>query len=131
MAPFVGLRAAWIRQKMRVGLTEPENFFLNPTEQPIHSITASNSWAIGPRFETDGRLLLGAGFRVEGDLALSLLFTEYTKIYHTEDVASLDSLPFPGPLSVSTENRTALRPVFECLSWGWGGEDMSRQRNIT
>jgi hypothetical protein len=120
LLPYGGLRAAWIRQKMDVSLLLPAGLDTATPSTPIHSSTHSQCWAIGPRFGTEAHALLGSGFRLEGNLALSVLFTEYTKVYHSEDPAATNFI-FPIP-SIQRRNQTALRPVLETgLGLGWGG----------
>lgn len=113
-----GLRAAWIRQNMNIALTETPGILIPLPPQPIHSTNSSHSWSIGPKFKTEARGLLGFGFRVEANIATSLLLTTYTKIFHREDGAMLGAVP--ENIYVKETNRTALRPVVECgLGLGW------------
>jgi hypothetical protein len=118
VSPFGGIRSALIRQKMNVSFIEdPRLYPLNP--QPIKSNNKSNSWSIGPRFGADVDVLLNGGFRLEGELAASLLFTQYTTVKHTEDPAA--STFNQGPLKASWRNYNCLRPVVELgLGIGWG-----------
>jgi hypothetical protein len=119
--PYGGLRAAWIYQKMELAIIEPPGLFApNPRPaQPVLSQTGSHSWAIGPRFGSEAHVLLGSGFRVEGDIAFSLLFTKYTKIYHSETAASITAIP--ASLYIQSKDRSAVRPVVETgLGLGWG-----------
>ena len=91
----------------------------NLATQPIGSRSHSNSWSIGPRVGLDSYCLLPMGFRFEGGLAGSLLFTSYTSIVHREDVASVSFNE--GPYSVSYSNYNCLRPMAELgLGFGWG-----------
>ncbi len=116
--PFGGLRAAWIHQDLDISLTEPPELFPSLSPQPISSSTGSKSWAIGPRFGNRAHLLLGSGIRIEGNFALSLLFTEYTTVFHNEDAPATDAIP--GPLYAEIANQCALRPVLESgLGLGW------------
>ena len=130
ITPFGGLRAAWIRQKLKVALTELTDIVIPlTTPEPIHSINRSHSWAIGPRFGMEANVLLGEGFRIEGDLALSLLFTEYTKIFHREEAAGTALLP--EITTASQHNKVALRPVLETgLGFGWSRYLFSKRYHI-
>jgi hypothetical protein len=118
--PYGGLRAAWIRQTLDINIIEPTGLFFSLPPQPIDSFTCSNSWSIGPRFGSKIHAVLGYGIRIEGNLALSLLFTNYTKVFHSEDAPATDT--FPGPLYAELKNQHTLRPVLETgLGIGWNG----------
>lgn len=116
--PYGGLRAAWIRQNLNINIIEPLGLFPALPPQPIDSSTGSNSWSIGPRFGSNVHAVLGCGVRLEGNLAFSLLFTDYTKVFHSEDAPAPDTLP--GPLYAELENQYVLRPALETgLGIGW------------
>ncbi|MBF8263441.1 MAG: mOMP-like family protein [Parachlamydiales bacterium] len=110
--PFFGVRGAWIRQSMHIeATTTPVS-----TVTPLVSKTHSHSWAIGPRAGVQGHWLLGYGFRIEGDVAASTLFTRYTDVSHDEDNGSGGSL-----FSMEFENYSTLRPMTEMsIGFGWG-----------
>ncbi len=120
IVPFGGLRCALIRQKVDVALTQASGQSgITLPAQPIHSQTKSDSWAIGPRFGFEANCLLSGGFRFEGDLAASLLYTRYTKVSHKEDAAS--STFNSGPYRFSLDPYSCLRPIGELgLGLGWG-----------
>lgn len=116
--PYGGLRAAWIRQNLDIDMTEPLGLFPSLPSQPISSSTGSNSWSIGPRFGNKIHVVLGSGVRIEGNLALSLLFTDYTKVFHNEDPPATDTIP--GSLYAEIKNQYALRPALDTsLGIGW------------
>ncbi len=126
VAPFGGLRAAWIRQKLLVSLTEEPGSVNNFPPQPIKSHNASYSWALGPRMGFNANCTLPQGFRVEGNFAASLLFTRYTSVTHKENAA--DALSLPHTLKSSIKNYNCLRPILESgLGIGWGSY-LSNQR---
>jgi hypothetical protein len=114
-------------QKMHVYLREEPTLFsggaLPAGSAPAGSIVSrnfSNCWAVGPRIGMDGYALLPMGFRVEGDFAGSLLYTNYTNLFHTEDVAS--TAFNPGRYDTKLDGYSAVRPMFELgLGLGWGG----------
>lgn len=81
VAPFGGMRGQWIRQKLDMSLTAITTA-LATTEAT--ATTKSNSWAVGPRAGFNTKWHLGWGFRFEGDVAASLLFTQYTTIKNTQ-----------------------------------------------
>ena len=88
VSPFGGIRSALIRQKMNVSFIEdPRSISFKPATYQIHT-TGLTPWSIGPRFGADVDVLLNGGFRLEGELAASLLFTQYTTVKHREDPAA-------------------------------------------
>ena len=118
VSPFAGLRSALIRQSMEVNLTEASALGNLPA-QPIESRTRSQSWSLGPIAGCEGRYLLPMGFRFQGDFAASLLYTSYTSIKHSEDIASTTFNP--GPYKASLKDYNTVRPVAEMgLGLGWG-----------
>jgi hypothetical protein len=77
--PFGGIRGQWIRQKLDLSGTSVS---IGNGTGGIASTSSnkSNSWAVGPRGGINGKWHLGYGVRVEGDIAASVLFTQYTKV---------------------------------------------------
>lgn len=120
IAPFGGLSSIFIRQSMTVDLTESAGLLTGAlSPQPITSNNTSHSWSIGPKLGLNGDLLLCSGFRLEGEAAASLLYTQYTTVKHSEDAASTTFTP--GPYTVSYTNYNCVRPVAELgLGIGWG-----------
>lgn len=105
--PFGGLRAAWIRQNLKIDAT---------TAALVSTMSHNNSrsWAVGPRAGFLGHWLLGCGFRMEGDVAGSVLFTRYTKVTHHEDTALT-------PYSLHYRDYNTMRPMAEMnVGLGWG-----------
>jgi hypothetical protein len=119
ISPFTGLRAAFIRQFMRVQITESPTIYPGTqTPQPIASRNDTHSWGVGPILGADGRYLLPMGFRFEGNGAASLLYTSYTKLRHSEDVVSTAFTP--GPYISKIYNYNCLRPILQLgLGFGW------------
>jgi hypothetical protein len=120
VTPFGGLRGAFIRQSMDVSLTENITLFSGDLPlQPIGSRNHSNSWAVGPRLGCETQVVMPKGFRFGGDLSASLLFTRYTSVKHSEDMAATTFNP--GPYTASYKNYDCLRAAAELgLGVGWG-----------
>jgi len=117
--PFLGLRGAWIRQSMDVGITLPTSIFTNTTSPVIHSVNSSNSWGVGPRVGLDASYLLGMGIRFEGRAAASLLVTQFTHVRHKEDQATVGVTP--TVLGSSIHNYNCVRPEGDLgIGLGWG-----------
>lgn len=118
ISTFFGLRSAWIRQNIKVGINVPGELTGDMTSSTfVHSHNDSNSWGIGPRVGLNSYWLLGEGLRFEGDVAVSLLYTQY-KLKHKEDVAAI----YLNPSSLNTryKNYNCLRPNLEMkLGLGW------------
>lgn len=118
-APFAGLRAVWIRQKMNLELDVASasfggSGFLGP--QPVNSKTQSHAWELGPRIGVDGRYNLPMGFNFNGMLGASLLFTSFT-VNHSEEAAVV-YYATPSPIKISYN---CVRPELDLsLGFGWG-----------
>lgn len=123
--PFFGLRGAWIRQKLSLSIQVPPAAVDDLTTNPIHSHNASNSWAVGPRMGCALAGLFGKGFRVEGDFAAALLFTQYSQISHSEQVASGSETP--STLKGKLSDVNCVRPELE-LSLGFGWHTLLNKR---
>ncbi len=119
IVPSFGVRAAWIRQKINVGIEIPAELIANQTSEMTFSRNLSHSWAIGPRAALEMDCLLGMGFRLQGEIATSLLFTQYTRVQHKENVASASGIP--PTLGVGYRNYNSMKPIGELgLGFGWG-----------
>ncbi len=123
ITPYGGVKAAWIRQSLNIGATVPVTALTvgqRPlSSQPTYSRNHTNSWGLGPVFGMDARCLLGQGIRLQGKGDISLLFTQYTKLYHSEDAAS--STATPSLYSMNQSNYNTLRPIASLgLGLGWG-----------
>ncbi len=91
IGPFGGLRAAWIRQNLRI-LAEPfdsSGGVVTTSSAVLHN--KSSCWSVGPRAGFQGEWHLGWGFRFEGDLSGSILFTRYTNVSSAADPLSIDN----------------------------------------
>lgn len=120
VTPFGGIRAALIRQSLKIGFTqapasEGGASYLLP--QPIHSHNHSHSWSVGPRVGGRGEFQLGKGWRLEGSGAFSLLATRFTKISHAEDAQSI--AVSAGPYKARSPAFTTVLPNAD-LSLGAG-----------
>ncbi len=119
MKPFGGVRAAWIRQNLNMTITVPSTVVAVLTTSPIYSNNYSRSWALGPRVGCESSLDVGGGFSLTGNAALALLFTQYTTVQHSEQVAS--ALANPTFLKTTLKNVNTLRPELDMgLGVNWG-----------
>jgi hypothetical protein len=127
ISPFLGIRGAWIRQNVKIGISVPE--LVLATSGKIYSYNSSHSWGIGPRLGFKGYCLLGKQFRLQGSAGASLLFTEYTHVRHIEDEAQ-SSAPVPV-LRTSLSSKNFLRPQADVgLGLGWGSHFMKNRYYI-
>jgi hypothetical protein len=120
--PFGGLRAAWIRQNIRVAANVYDPAGVGTTFlfwDPLISHNRSKSWAVGPRAGFQGHWLLGYGFRMEGDVSGSILFTRYVSVTHRED--SYTSM-LPNTLYWTRfADYNTIRPMADLkVGLGWG-----------
>ena len=111
--PFGGVRGAFIRQNMRLDATTyPAVDIAIPRVSHNHS----NSWAVGPRAGFQGHWLLGCGFRMEGDVAGSVLYTRYTSVGHREDTGTNDTTSWVG-----YDDYNTMRPMVDMgIGFAWG-----------
>jgi hypothetical protein len=115
LTPFVGLRTSWIEQTLNIRATNLLNVF--PPSTALHSRNKLESWGIGPRAGVDAHFLLSYGFRIQGALGASLLYTQFSKVSHSEDPAAV------GESSVAyvMRNYQCARAMAEGnLGLGWG-----------
>jgi len=111
--PYIGARAAWIKQSMSVNAVVLGNI------GPRRIKVTSDCWGLGPRFGLDTNWHLGCGFRALGNVATSLLYTDYHKLTRDED--QLNFLQ-KGPTFMQLNSKLKyLRPNLElALGFGWG-----------
>ncbi|PIR08961.1 hypothetical protein COV53_00235, partial [Candidatus Gottesmanbacteria bacterium CG11_big_fil_rev_8_21_14_0_20_37_11] len=77
--PNVGVRGAWIDQKVKITYVNPPTFILGVTD--TNTITCkSKSWSAGLKSGVDADWKLGAGFRFYSSAEADLLFTNYTQV---------------------------------------------------
>lgn len=104
--PSLGLRAAWIYQKMDVALTQAGASVggdQNLGPQPIHSLTHSSSFGVGPRVACEMNYLLPSDWRFTGRGSASFLATWFTDLTHSEDAQSIGVTPGPYQLNGGTQ----------------------------
>ncbi len=116
MTPFAALRASWISQSLNLHVRDIGNEF---PSSDASSHTHLGSWGVGPRLGTEGRFLLGKGWRLQGELEASLLFTQYT-LSHKET--------FAEPLFTKWAPYNCLRPMLAANGGIGYGAYFSRQR---
>jgi hypothetical protein len=108
-----------MRQQVVVKVVETPGYPVDGILSTIKSHNYSNSWALGPKAGFAGNWLLDGGFRFEGNLEGSLLFTQYTSVKHSEEAGS--TAYNVGPYTYSLSNINTIRPSVECgLGLGWG-----------
>jgi len=119
VSPFFGIRGAWIRQKMNISAAIPTILIPSLRTSPVHSHNSSGSWAVGPHTGLEGSFILGKGLTIKGKSGVSLLFTQYTTVSHSEEVAS--SLSAAKTINTKLSDINCLRPEFDlgfALDWG-------------
>ena len=117
--PFVGLRGALIRQYLHLHQNAVVNGSHVTAATLVHDHNVCQSWGIGPRTGVTSSYVHQSGFRIFGDLAASLLFTQYTQIgAKTDRVSDTSSASYVGG---RVTNLNVLRPELELgLGLGWG-----------
>jgi len=119
ISSFFGLKSAWIRQKLNIDIDIPSGALPAGSLSTASSYNSSHSWALGPKAGLAADWLLPLGFKVEGAIAANLLFTQYTKVVHSEEVAY--SQANPSMLQTTLTDWNCVRPIVEMgLGLGWG-----------
>ncbi len=119
ITPYFGLMAAFIWQKLNLEVDVAPYVINNLTTSPIYSHNSSSSWALGPRTGLDLYWILPVGFKLQGGLAATLFFTQYTDVKHSEQVASASSMPSTLKTKLPIEN--CVRPELEgSFGFSWG-----------
>lgn len=104
VSPYGGLRALWIEQELEIKIH-------GNGQIPSKSENESESWAIGPKVGAGMQWLLGAGFRIVGNVAGSLLYTRYDKISHKE--SGLIEATRVHDIGGAIHHFSTLRPVLD------------------
>ena len=116
--PFGGIRGAFIYQHLNMDFTETLNTVALLPVQPIQSLNSSKYWGIGPRFGADSSILLPMKFRLQADIAWSLLYSQFS-VKHEEDASSTNQVP--TIIRFATNNNQYLREMLEMgVGFGWG-----------
>ncbi len=127
VAPFGGVRGQWIRQSLDIsGITADEG--ISGTADLFATCNIkSHSWAVGPRAGFNTKWHVRWGFRAEGALAASLLFTQYTQASSHLSATTTTSIPVSGRFP----DLNCLRAVNEMnLGIGWGSYSNCRKYHI-
>lgn len=124
--PFFGVRAAWIRQNVRVD-------YINITANrialwPSTSIFQnSNSRGLGPRAGVNTNWMLGRGVRIYGNGELDILCTEYTKLRAHQESSETTASHYTVRQNDAFRLKTHLEMV---LGFGWGCDFGKSNRRI-
>jgi len=120
--PYVGVRAYRIDQKYNFLTREEEEmeatnyFYINENKNK------SDSWGLGTKFGIDTNWILGAGFRLFGDMSLSICYQHFKLYqnlwYYQYEPGESDVSNAFG--SVSKEKDKVLPNVNTVLGFGWG-----------
>lgn len=119
VAPFGGLRAAWIRQNLKIQATPIPQTVGNQTNPDAFFHAKSSSWALGPRAGFQGEWHIGCGFRLEGDVAGSIMYTRYSSISASADALDFTAGDFPSAVSISDYNTIRFNNDMN-VGLGWG-----------
>ncbi len=121
----MGLKTLWIDQNLSAASSDLSFIGTNvPFEVPLGGAfltsAVTKSWALGPIFGTEVQWLLPYGLSVEGDLALSFVYTNYTtlQVSVVGQVIETGSADF---LLNQPNHYATVNPIVEtCLGLGWG-----------
>jgi hypothetical protein len=109
--PFFGARGLWIRQNTSTVYSSPATG--NTITVDDVSVT-SHSWAVGPRTGIATNWMIGEGFRLFGNGAGDILFTQYTRINNRETQGAV-------PVNYTQTNLNTIRTHLDLefgIAWG-------------
>lgn len=113
--PFFAARAAWIRQNIDVDYSSEVD-----TGRNVDIDKRSHSWAVGPRAGLYSDWMIGDGFRLYGNGAGDILFTQYKKLKSTQAITTAAGVPV-STLVVTQTKLNCLRTHLDLeLGLGWG-----------
>jgi hypothetical protein len=129
LRPFFGARGAWIRQRIDVDYLNAASG-LNPANVYIRQLF--NSWGVGPRTGFSSRWLIGKNFRLYGDGAADILFTQYRRLGCNQfGTNAFGTLTSQSGFHVNQRNSNHLRGHFELeFGFGWQTECCMNRRWI-
>lgn len=109
---YCGFRSLFIRQSYDIEAVSVD------AALPVSSHNHSQSWSFGPQVGIGAHGLYKWGARVEGNMKFSLLYTRYTKLYHSENDQGVGDV---SPIAGSMAPYGCLRPNSEFgVGLGWG-----------
>jgi len=119
-----GGRGAWISQKLRFHLENPNGSILGSNITPPGTISnftySSSSWGAGPEVGLNTEWNMGGGFRLFGNGELDILFTRYNRRAHlNSNMIVVSSL---NDEYVTEKKINTLRTHVDLemgLAWGW------------
>ncbi len=114
VSPYGGLKGFSLRQNFRVSAHNGRVGTTSFNENISHN--KQKSWAIGLLTGMQTHWLLGAGFRMEGDLGLSLLYNKFDKLSSRADMNGVN-----GESSHVRQKVSTVRPTMDLSAGlGWG-----------
>ena len=116
-SPILGLRAFWMRQRFSIKALDGTS---NAQQiQDGKSINVSQSWALGPRLGFDGFWILGDAFRIEGNLAGSVLYNRYFRLSQKDSIEFTDHTLSKN--QAKSKDQSQLTPILDAgMGFGWG-----------
>ena len=118
VSPFGGLQAAFIDQKFSLTLNQVATQF----PAPVPSITSTNksrSWGIGPMCGVQSKYFPLRNFSFQSAASLSILYTDYHSVTHSEDRASTNFTTSPYTTSYASDLNLCPNASLD-LGLGWG-----------
>jgi len=121
LTPWIGVRYFYDHQRVRCACVMNTDKTTPGARSrfPVTAISKAETWQAGPRIGLGGNWLLGKGFRMAGDLALSVQYAQ-AEIDHEEVGIIRTTDPFSKALD-SKEDVHSVRPNIDLgIGFGWG-----------
>jgi len=118
--PFLGARAAWIRQNIEADYLDESTH--NLFQSNISVTQRSHSWGVGLRSGLNANWMVGNHFRFYGEGSGDILYTQYTnQRLHQEGSTAAGVLSTGSLFTVRQKNANYLRSHLDLeLGFGWG-----------
>jgi hypothetical protein len=116
VSPSGGFRTIWMTQSMNIDMTGGIITLLGSTITEAKSNNSQSSWALGPMASVISHWNFWKAFRLEGKVGGSVLYTNWTKVKHSENLYTAAGQIFN---STQTDDLNAVRPTVD-MGFGVG-----------
>ena len=128
LRPFIGLRAPWIRQRLKVDYIQS----VDDPFQNSHIRQSFYSWGVGPRTGVSLDWFLWKELRLIGQTGADIVYTQYRKLLFQQFFTTTNNQLAPASRIIIKQNRTNhIRSHIDMsLGIGWGFFFSNNRRHV-